>query len=63
MKLLSMLILIMLETLIKEYFLLKYIFTIGGCAISQKAIRQFTVAFSGTKAEYIAIMKVYKEAI
>ncbi|KAG8490261.1 hypothetical protein CXB51_016079 [Gossypium anomalum] len=40
-----------------------YVFTIGGCAISWKAILQTTAALSTTEAEYMAITEACKEAI
>lgn len=40
-----------------------YVFTLGGCAISWKAILQYTVALSTTEAEYMAIAEACKEAV
>ena len=40
-----------------------YIFCVGGCAISWKAMLQATVALSTTEAEYMAITEACKEAI
>ena len=47
----------------KRRSLTGYVFTIGGCAISWKAILQTTVALSTTEAEYMAITEACKEAI
>ncbi|KAG8479376.1 hypothetical protein CXB51_029148 [Gossypium anomalum] len=44
-------------------FLIGYVFTIGGCAISWKATLQTTIALSTTEANYMAITKACKEAI
>ncbi|KAG8474672.1 hypothetical protein CXB51_031137 [Gossypium anomalum] len=43
--------------------LTRYVFTIGGCAISWKATLQTTVTLSTTEAEYMAITEACKEAI
>jgi len=47
----------------KRRSLTRYVFTIGGCAISWKAILQSTIALSTTKVEYMAIIEIIKEAI
>ena len=60
MELQGMLILIMLE--ISRSFT-RYVFTIGGCAISWKATLQSTVALSTIEAEYMAVIKACKEAL
>ncbi|KAG8481615.1 hypothetical protein CXB51_026469 [Gossypium anomalum] len=39
-----------------------YVFTIGDCIISWKATLQTTVTLSTTEAEYMAIIKAYKES-
>ncbi|KAJ9543281.1 hypothetical protein OSB04_022988 [Centaurea solstitialis] len=40
-----------------------YVFTMGSCAISWKAVLQPTVALSTTEAEYMAVTEGFKEAI
>ena len=40
-----------------------YVFTMGSCAISWKAVLQPTVALSATEAEYMAVTEGFKEAI
>ena len=47
----------------KRRSLTDYVFSISGCAISWKAILQGSVTLSTTKAEYMAITEVVKEAI
>ena len=47
----------------KRRSLIKYIFTLGGCAISWKATLQATIALSTTKVEYMAITEASKETI
>ena len=46
----------------KRRSLTGYVFTIGGCAVSWKAILQHTVAWSTTEAEYMAISEACREA-
>ena len=46
----------------KRRSLTGYVFTIGGCAVSWKAILQSTVAWSTTEAEYMAIAEACREA-
>jgi hypothetical protein len=43
--------------------LIGYVFTMGSCAISWKAVLQPTVALSTTEAEYMAVTEGFKEAI
>ena len=40
-----------------------YVFTMGSCAISWKAVLQTTVALSTTEPEYMAVTEGFKEAI
>ena len=40
-----------------------YVFTIGGCAVSWRAILQTVVAQSTTEAEYIAIAEACRESV
>ena len=47
----------------KRRSLTGYVFTIGGCAVSQKATLQATVALSTTEAEYMAIAEACIEVI
>jgi hypothetical protein len=47
----------------KRRYLVGYVFTVGGCAISWRACLQPTVALSTTEVKYIAICEVYKEAV
>ena len=47
----------------KRRSLTGYVFTFSDCAISWKAVLQFTVALSTTEAEYIAAAEEVKEAL
>jgi hypothetical protein len=47
----------------KRRYLVGYVFTVGGCAISWRACLQPTVALSTTEVKYIAVCEVYKEAV
>ena len=47
----------------KRRSLIGYVFTIGGCAISWKAILQSTVALLTTEVEYMAVTETYKETL
>jgi hypothetical protein len=40
-----------------------YVFTVGSCAVSWKAVLQPVVALSTTEAEYMAIAEACKELI
>ena len=43
--------------------LIGYVFTVGSCAVSWKAILQPVVAMSTTEAEYMAIAEACKESV
>ena len=47
----------------KRRSLTRYVFTIGGCAISWKATLKSTVALSTIEAEYIVVTEACKEVI
>ena len=47
----------------KRRSLTGYVFTVGSCAVSWKAILQPVVAMSTTKAEYMAITEACKESV
>jgi hypothetical protein len=47
----------------KRRSLTGYVFTVGGCVVSSKATLQDVPAQSTTKAEYMAINEVCKEAV
>ncbi|GKD15779.1 hypothetical protein Tco_1204937 [Tanacetum coccineum] len=47
----------------KRRSLTGYVFTVGGCDVSWKAILQATTALSTTEAEYMVISEACKEAI
>ena len=47
----------------KRRSLTRYVFIVGGCAISWKTALQTTVALSTTETEYMTITQACKEAI
>lgn len=47
----------------KQMYIIGYVFTLNGCAISWKSQLQSIVAFSSTEEEYTTITKVIEEDI
>ena len=47
----------------KRRSLIRYVFTIGGCAISWKATLQSTIALLTIEAEYMEVTKACKEVL